>query len=168
MTKDERIKEELNRITELFNSLPEAQLELLRPLMQNAAFMKITLEDLQEQVKKDGPVETYTNGANQTGRKQSSALQAYDKIIKDYAGVMKTLSNKVPTRPIHNIVMPKKWEPREKTEEEIEEEIEEEMRREDEKAKRVKEEIARAQKKLDEMHQQHGYGQYAFFNRENQ
>lgn len=147
MTKDTRIESEFNRLAALYKELPSEQMELMQPLIQNAAFMRITLEDLQEQVKKDGPVETYTNGANQSGRKQSSALQAYDRIIRDYTAVMKTLAEKVPAKK-KVVPMAAPFTPREKSPEELAEE----ERQEREKQERLNREIERAQRILDEMH----------------
>ena len=128
MTKTERIEAELTRLNETYKDLPEVTYRVLKPLIENAAFMKVTLEDLAEEIQKTGAVETYQNGANQTGRKQAAALQAYDRIIKDYNNVMKTLSAKLPTV-VKEYVVQKPFEPKEKTPEELEAELKETNRR---------------------------------------
>ena len=68
----------------------------MAPLLQNAAFMAITLEDLQETINAEGATDEYQNGANQRGIKQSATLQSYNALIKNYTTVIKTLSSILP------------------------------------------------------------------------
>lgn len=96
MTKDERIQAELARLMKIYQDLPENTLEVMLPLIQNAAFMKVTMDDLQEEIKENGAVETYQNGANQSGRKQAAAMQAYNQTIRNYNNAIKALSAKMP------------------------------------------------------------------------
>ena len=96
MTKEEKIREELERISRYFENVDENQRAIVTPLLQNAAFMKVTLEDLQDIINKEGVTETYQNGANQRGIKQSATLQSYNSLIKNYASVIKTLSQLLP------------------------------------------------------------------------
>ena len=93
-----RTETELARLAEIFQDLPEEKLAVALPLIENAAFMKITLEDLQERIQKEGPVDLYQNGENQHGVKQSAALQGYNSTMKVYASVIKTLSAMIPTK----------------------------------------------------------------------
>ena len=96
LPKEKRINEELARISKLFESIDGNQREAVNPLLQNAAFMKVTLEDLQTQINKDGPTDEYKNGANQHGIKQSATLQAYNSLVKNYASVIKNLAQLLP------------------------------------------------------------------------
>ena len=119
-----RISSELNRLTAYFEPIEEKQMAIIGPLLQNAAFMRITLEDLQEIINRDGPVERYQNGANQYGLKQSSAVQSYNALMKNYAAVIKTLAQILPPD-----VQISEWQIsqalKEKTEEQRQAEIEE-------------------------------------------
>ena len=65
-------------------------------MVRNLAFMRVTLDELQEIIIRDGVVERYQNGANQYGVKQSAALQSYNSLIKNYAAVAKTLVSFLP------------------------------------------------------------------------
>lgn len=96
ITKEERINEELERIRGLFEIVDANQKAAVFPLIQNAAFMKVTLEDLQASINQDGATDEYKNGANQHGMKQSANLQAYNSLIKNYASVIKTLAGLLP------------------------------------------------------------------------
>ena len=94
--REKRIAEELKRISALFVGMPKNQRAVIVPIIQNAAFMRVTLEDLQQLILEEGVTDQYQNGANQHGRKQSAALQAYNALVKNYAAVTKTLTQMLP------------------------------------------------------------------------
>lgn len=96
LTKTDRISAELNKLNELYRDLSKNKLKLLAPLIQNAAFMKVTLEELQETINAEGATDEYCNGANQFGRKQSANIQAYNSLIKNYNAVIDRLEKLLP------------------------------------------------------------------------
>ena len=112
---------------------------IILPLIHNAAFMKCTLEDLQDLIQRDGVVDYYQNGANQSGLKQSAALQSYNSLIKNYAAVLKSLCEYLPRskRAAFTCMMPERTP----------EEDAEDLRRSVERADRINAEIAAAAEK---------------------
>jgi len=96
LTKDQRISEEYARMKDLFAAMAENELRFCDPLLQNAAFMKVTLEDLQQAINENGVTDQYQNGANQSGTKASADLQAYNSLAKVYNALMDKLSGKLP------------------------------------------------------------------------
>ena len=99
MTEKERniqIKNEFSRIIVFFQECPENEKSIILPLIQNAAFMRVALDDLQETIARDGPVDHYQNGANQYGTKQSAALQGYVVLQKTYLQTIKSLADHLP------------------------------------------------------------------------
>ena len=96
LTKVQRIEQELNKMYELYQELPENKLKLLEALIQNASFMKVTLEDLQEIINDEGATDEYCNGANQNGRKISANIQAYNSLVKNYNNVIDKLEKLLP------------------------------------------------------------------------
>lgn len=96
LDRNKRIKEEFSRINGFFEKLNENEKSIILPLIQNASFMRVTLEDLQQIIAEQGPVEAYQNGANQYGMKQSAALQSYNALVKNYASVIKNLFSLLP------------------------------------------------------------------------
>lgn len=140
LEKEKRIFEELERISRFFEKVDLNQKALVAPLLQNAAFMKVTLEDLQKQINSEGVTEVYQNGANQQGVKQSATLQSYNALIKNYTSVIKALSHLLPPAEKQTLPSITSWLSREKTKEEIEEEV----RREKEKADRIRRELEEA------------------------
>lgn len=116
LERNTRIFKEFNRINVYFENLDENQKSIISPLIQNAAFMRVALDDLQEIINREGMVERYQNGENQYGMKQSAALQSYNALVKNYAAVIKNLFGLLPKmeRPAIKPLMI-----REKTQEEI-------------------------------------------------
>lgn len=141
ITKENRINEELERLNSFFISIDGNQRAAVTPLIQNAAFMKVTLEDLQAGINADGATDEYQNGANQYGVKQSATLQAYNSLIKNYANVIKTLAQLLPPekkKPALDSIQAAIY--REKTPEEIETQ----RRKDDERIEQINAEIAKA------------------------
>ncbi|HJB41107.1 MAG TPA: hypothetical protein H9945_01245 [Candidatus Gemmiger avicola] len=95
-TKEERIKKELNRLKRIYRMLTPNKLAIVTPLLENAAFMKVTLEDLQTIINDNGCSDEYKNGANQFGKKASADLQAYNSLIKNYNTVSDRLEKLLP------------------------------------------------------------------------
>lgn len=121
LSKEERIKAELDRITKFFEKADGNQRAIVTPLLQNASFMKVTLEDLQKVINTEGTTERYQNGQNQHGFKSSASLQAYNSLIKNYTSVIKSLSAILPQEEKQRTTtLLTSWEPKEKTPEEIE------------------------------------------------
>ena len=96
LDKEKRICNEFERISIYFANLSEDELSVITPLIQNASFMHVTLEDLQKIIAEQGPIEEYKNGENQFGQKQSAALQSYNALVKNFASVIKTLFSLLP------------------------------------------------------------------------
>lgn len=95
-TETNRTTAELKRLRGLFAGLPENEREFVEPLLQNAAFLCVTLEDLSKEISAEGATDEYQNGANQFGRKASAALQAYNQTAKTYHNLMVKLRERLP------------------------------------------------------------------------
>lgn len=96
LTKEEQITAEVERISALFESADDNKKALATPLIENAAFMRVTLAEMQAIINRDGVIDHYTNGKNQGGAKASAAVQGYNSLVKNYAAVIKTLLGLVP------------------------------------------------------------------------
>ncbi len=88
---------ELQKLVDIFSPLPENERAFLQPLLENAAFMRATLDELQAEIRRGGAVEEYQNGANQHGVKISATIQAYNQMMKTYHALMDKLLAKLPT-----------------------------------------------------------------------
>ncbi len=91
-----RIKQEIGRLNKLFREMDLKTRKAIQPLIDKAAFMSATLDELQEDINLEGVTEVYQNGANQSGVKKSSKVEVYNAMIKNYSGVMKQLTDLLP------------------------------------------------------------------------
>jgi hypothetical protein len=96
LTREKRIKKEVIRLKRLFNVIPKNTLESVLSLITNAAFMAITLEDLQQKINEDGAVTKYQNGENQWGTKKSPEVEIYNTMVKNHASLIKQLTELIP------------------------------------------------------------------------
>jgi hypothetical protein len=96
LEKEKRIKQEATKLNRLLKDLDAKKKKAISSLVNNAAFMAITLEDLQEEINLNGVTETYQNGANQSGVKKSAAVEVYNAMIKNHVNVVKQLTDLLP------------------------------------------------------------------------
>ena len=95
--KDKRIDREIRRIKLFLKELPDERVKTVDSLIRNAAFMTITLEDLQESMKVNGVITEYQNGENQWGTKKSPEIEIYNVMIKNYMALMKQITDLLPS-----------------------------------------------------------------------
>ena len=91
LTKEEKIKREFSRLKRIFKDL-----QTVESLIKNAAFMAVSLEELQEIINEEGYTVEYQNGANQSGTKQSDAVKTHIAMTKNHAAIIKQLCELVP------------------------------------------------------------------------
>lgn len=94
--KDKLIKKEILRLKRIFKHLEKDKWDTALSLIKNAAFMTITLEDLQETINREGAVSEYQNGENQWGTKKSPEVEIYNTMIKNHMTIIKQLSDLLP------------------------------------------------------------------------
>lgn len=98
ITKEQKIKREISRLRRVFRDLDENKLKTVESLIKNAAFMAVSLEELQEIINAEGYVVEYQNGEHQKGTKQSDAVKTHIAMTKNHASIIKQLSDLVPAR----------------------------------------------------------------------
>lgn len=94
--KNKKIKKETQRLKKLFKDLAEKKKRMAEKLIENAAFMSITLDELTEDIKEYGVKETYVNGKDQFGFKESIESKTYNTMIKNYMNIIKQLNDMLP------------------------------------------------------------------------
>ena len=90
------IKKEEERLWKLFKGIDDNKRGIAQRLIENSAFMAVTLAGMQERIKVEGVTETYTNGATQTGVKKSAVVEVYNSMLKNYTVVNKQLVELLP------------------------------------------------------------------------
>ena len=92
-----RIKQEYERLAKLYEGLPANKRELVDGLIANAAFMAVTLEDLQTQVTEEGAVIEQKNGNGFMSKMEHPAQKSYNTMINRYNATIKVLGEMLPT-----------------------------------------------------------------------
>ena len=95
-SKETRIRREKKRLQEIFQDLEVNKLDTCRALIDRAAFITISLQDLEEMLNESGWVESYQNGENQSGMKKSAAADVHISLTKNLNAIMKQLLDLVP------------------------------------------------------------------------
>lgn len=95
LTKEERIKAEKDRLEKIYKALPEKEYKTALKLIDNVAFMSVTLEDLMAIINNDELVKTTIN-ASQTFMKEHPALTSYNKMYANFLKGIQQLSSLLP------------------------------------------------------------------------
>jgi hypothetical protein len=95
-SKPERIEKEIKRIKKLLKVIDKDRLATIQTLIKNAAFMSVTLDDLQDAMNENGVISEYQNGENQWGTKKSPEVEIYNTMIKNHMTIMKQLVDLLP------------------------------------------------------------------------
>lgn len=90
------IKKQEKILYSVFESVDKNKLEVVKSLIENVAFMIVTLTELQETINQNGIVVEYKNGENQFGTKKSPEVETYIALQKNYQSAIKTLAELTP------------------------------------------------------------------------
>ncbi len=91
-----RQKKEKSRITKIYKNLPKEQLKIVEKLIERAAYMLVSLEDMEEKINQDGLVVKMPQGSY-TIERAHPLLQQYNAMIKNYNATIKQLSDLAPS-----------------------------------------------------------------------
>jgi len=97
MTKDSAIKREITKLNKILADIPDDKKELVAGLVQNAAFMAVTLKELQGEIDKNGAVITCQTGNGYETTKDNPAQKAYTTMIARYSAVIGQLDGFLPS-----------------------------------------------------------------------
>jgi hypothetical protein len=92
-----KIKKEKGRLNRVFKTLDKNKLATVQSLINTAAFIAVTLDELQEIINTEGYISEYKNGANQYGKKQSEAVEIHIAMTRNLTTIIKQLSDLAPT-----------------------------------------------------------------------
>lgn len=98
-SKEERIAAERDRLAALFADLDENQRQTADGLISAAAFLRVSMQDLEAEINQNGYVDHYENGATQSGEKLSAAVQAYNAMCAKYTTIINRLLKITPPAP---------------------------------------------------------------------
>lgn len=94
--KKEKIKQQKNKLSKIFKQLDKNTFSLVQNLINEVAFMSVTLEENRIYIEEHGVKELYMNGKGQFGYKESVESKNYNTMIKNYTNVVKQLVDFLP------------------------------------------------------------------------
>ena len=92
---DERISEEIARLNGILINIHESKRNTAKSLIQNIAFMSVTLEDLQELIKSQGPIINFEQGS-QKMLVENPAQKSYNTMVARFTAATKQLFELLP------------------------------------------------------------------------
>ena len=90
LEKEKKIKQEINRLKKLYKEFDKDKAKALEGLINNAAFMKVTLNELREDLIRNGVTELFEQG-EQSFMRERPEYKVYSTFIQRYSQVMKQL-----------------------------------------------------------------------------
>lgn len=98
IAKQQEIKKEISKINKLFKDMEPKTKKAVQSVIENAAFMAVTLRELQEYLNQNGLTCEYQNGENQFGVKKTPEIDIYNTMIKNFISAMKSLTDLLPKK----------------------------------------------------------------------
>lgn len=96
-TVEQRIALERRKLKKEFSFADDSRRQkLAEDLIERAAFMSVTLQDLELQIRENGCVSEYKNGENQWGTKKSPEVEIHMTMVKNYAATLRQLAELLP------------------------------------------------------------------------
>lgn len=97
LTKEERIKKELNRLKKIFKNIPENSKKSTEGLLENAAFMRISLQDLAVDLRENGMTEMFSQSEKALPYERTRpSADLYNKLNVSYQKCVKQLTDLLP------------------------------------------------------------------------
>lgn len=96
LERDKLLKKNINKYKRIFKNIDEDKKTFIEKLYVEAAFMEQTLFELQERIKEEGAVKTFTNGNGFEVVQEHPASKTYNTMIRNYNGIIKTLIEHIP------------------------------------------------------------------------
>ena len=93
LNKEAMIKKELKKIKSIYKDLDLKRKKNAESLMNSAAFMAVSMMELEHIINLKGYTEEYQNGANQRGIKKCSEVDIYNNLAKNYLSYVKQLDD---------------------------------------------------------------------------
>lgn len=94
--KSTRIRAEEKRLQEIYADLAPGKRDIAQGLIQRAAFMRIEMEDLEEDLAKNGWVEKFQQGNQEPYDRARPQGQTYNAVNGNYQKIIKQLDAMLP------------------------------------------------------------------------
>ncbi|MCU5095046.1 hypothetical protein [Bacillus wiedmannii] len=100
LTKEERVKKEINRLKRIYKDMPKDTLLVVEGLIVEAADLRVRLEDIRKDLDEKGYDEMFSQSENQEPyERERPQARRYISMNKNYQSIMKQLGDYVPKIP---------------------------------------------------------------------
>jgi hypothetical protein len=100
MAKEDRIFKEITRLNAIYKDLSEKEKDAIDGLIKRAAYMRITLEDMEADLTLNGFVEKFSQSdKTEPYEREQPVARLYNTINKNYQTIMKQLTEFVDREP---------------------------------------------------------------------
>lgn len=99
MDKNKLVSNEIKRLNGLFKDIAANKRLTAKGLIEEAAYMRITLQELKEEIDKGGPIDEMQQGDYSILR-EHPALKAYNTMVQRYTNIIDKLTNLHPKEEI--------------------------------------------------------------------
>ena len=94
LIKQKRIKKELSKLKKVYKDIPKDKMIIVDGLINRAAFMRISLEDMELDIHEDGFVEMFSQSETQTPyERERPVARLYNSMNKNYQSIIKELTS---------------------------------------------------------------------------
>ena len=94
LIKQKRIKKELSKLKKVYKDIPKDKMIIVDGLINRAAFMRISLEDIELDINKDGFVDIFSQSETQTPyERERPVARLYNSMNKNYQSIIKELTS---------------------------------------------------------------------------
>lgn len=95
-SKKSRIEKEEKRLKNTFSGIDELRGAATEGLIRRAAFMRVTLEELETDIQKNGVVESFSQGNQAPYERLRPSANAYNSLNTSYQKIIKQLTDLLP------------------------------------------------------------------------
>lgn len=96
MTLDNRIKKEADRLAKNFEKIEAKRKSTTQGLIHRAAFMRISLEDLEKELNENGFTELFSQGDQEPYLRERPTSKIYNSLNANYQKIIKQLTDLLP------------------------------------------------------------------------
>lgn len=91
--KDQLIKKEIRRLNRIYKNIPKNEKAVIDGLIRRAAYMRVTLEEMEEDLSINGYTEPFTQSQNLAPYdRERPVARLYNTLNKNYQTIMKQLA----------------------------------------------------------------------------
>ena len=100
LSKDARIQKEIRRLNAIYSKIGKKEKSAIDGLVKRAAFMRVTLEDMEEDLDTNGFTELFTQSEKTDPyERERPVARLYNTMNKNFQSIMKQLSDFIEREP---------------------------------------------------------------------